>query len=316
MKCLCCGKPIKDDALEEEKRFSWHQRCIKGFFESQHFPQLDLSSEGIGKMVSESVSKNMTVTGVQKKFSLHIDPKGKSRLTLINCPSGFIIKPQTEEYPFLPEWEHLAMSMARFQGIKTVPFALIKAGEHYAYITKRIDRFEGQKLAMEDFCQLDNRLTEDKYKGSYERCAKIIKRYSSKRNFDLSELFIRVVFSFVIGNSDMHLKNFSLIEEEIAKGNYSLSPAYDLLPVKMVLPEDEEELALTLNGKKTHLRRKDFLIFAENIGLSKSAATKMMGDIVSSQSDYLSIIEESFLGAKEKESFSDFINQRISLIAS
>lgn len=314
MKCLCCGKPIKEDASEEEKRLCWHERCIKTFFDSPTFPEIDLSSEGIGKLVSESVSNRMTVTGVQKKFSLHIDPKGKSRLTLVNCPSGFILKPQMEEYPFLPEWEHLAMSMARSIGIKTVPFALIKVGEKHAYITKRIDRRQGQKLAMEDFCQLDNRLTEDKYRGSYERCGKIIKKHSSKRNFDLSELFMRVIFSFIIGNSDMHLKNFSLIEEEPGSGNYGLSGAYDLLPVKLVLPEDKDELALTLNGKKTHLRRKDFLVFADTIGLSRLVATRIISDSVSYRKMYVYLIDESYLDEEMRKSFVELIDQRISVL--
>lgn len=314
MKCLYCGKTIKDEASEEEKRFCWHERCIRSFFGMPHFPQIDLSAEGIGKMVHENVSNRITVTGVQKKFSLHIDQKGNSRLTLMNYPSGFILKPQVEGYSSLPEWEHLAMSMARFSGIKTVPFALMKVGDEFAYITKRIDRCHGQKLAMEDFCQLDNRLTEDKYRGSYERCGKLIKKYSVKRNFDLSELFMRVVFSFVIGNSDMHLKNFSLIEEETGKGNYVLSPAYDLLPIKLVLPEDEEELALPMNGKKTHIRRKDFLIFAENIGLAESAAIKIMAGIASSKADYISLIEESYLRKEEKEAFIKLLEERLSII--
>lgn len=314
MKCLCCGKTIKEDATEKEKGFCWHERCIKDFFDSPSFPEIDLSSEGIGKLVLDSVSNRMTVTGVQKKFSFHILQKGKSRPTLVDCPSGFIIKPQMEEYPFLPEWEHLAMSMARSIGIKTVPFALIKVGEKHAYITKRVDRRRGEKLAMEDFCQLDNRLTEDKYRGSYERCGKIIAKYSQKTNFDLSELFMRVIFSFIIGNSDMHLKDFSLIEEDPGKGNYSLSGAYDLLPVKLVLPEDKDELALTLNGKKTHLRRKDFLEFAENIGLPSSAAIKIISDSVSCRKKYVSLIEESFIDEERRKSFLELIDQRISII--
>lgn len=314
MRCLCCGKPIMDNASDEERKHCWHERCIKTFFGLPHFPEIDLSAEGIGKLVSESVHEGMTVPGVQKKFSLHVAPKGKSRLTLMNCPSGFILKPQMGRYAHLPEYEHLAMSMARFSGIKTVPFAMVKYGEEFAYITKRVDRKNGQKLAMEDFCQLDGRMTEDKYKGSYERCAKIIRKYSSRMNFDLSEFFMRLVFSFVIGNSDMHLKNFSLIEEEAGKGNYVLSPAYDLIPTNLVLPEDEEEFALTMNGKKSHLRRKDFLLFGDNAGLGKSSSAKMIESIVSLKRDYIDLIEESYLGKEEKESFIDLVNQRISII--
>lgn len=153
--------------------------------------------------------------------------------------------------------------MADAAGISVVPHALINGGDSLAYITKRIDRaFEkdGVKmLAMEDFCQLDLRLTQDKYKGSYERCAKIIDKYSSRRGLDMTELYMRLVFSYLVGNSDMHLKNFSLIETKEGSKKYILSPAYDLLPVNVIMPEDEEEFALAMNGKKMNLRKKIFL---------------------------------------------------------
>ena len=127
---------------------------------------------------------------------------------------------------------------------------------------------------IEDFCQLDLRLTQDKYKGSYERCAKIIERYSSRKGLDMTELYLRLLFSFLVGNSDMHLKNFSLIETKEGSGKYVLSPAYDLLPVNVIMPEDKEQFALTMNGKKTHIRRKDFLVFAEECGMPRSSAEK------------------------------------------
>jgi len=103
------------------------------------------------------------------------------------------------------------------------------------------------------------RLTQDKYKGSYERCSKIIRKYSSRTMLDMTELFIRLVFSFLVGNSDMHLKKFSLIETAGDNGQYVLSPAYDLLPVNVIMPEDKEQFALTMNGKKTNIQKKDFL---------------------------------------------------------
>ena len=115
-----------------------------------------------------------------------------------------------------------------------------------------------KKLAMEDFCQLDLRLTQDKYRGSYERCAKIILGYSSRKGFDMTELFMRLVFSFLVGNSDIHLKNFSLIKTDEGSGKYVLSPAYDLLCVNVIMPEDNEQFALTMNGKKNTSAVKGF----------------------------------------------------------
>ena len=173
------------------------------------------------------------------------------------------------------------MCMADAVGIKTVLHALVKQNDSIAYITKRVDRQAShdhipQKLAMEDFCQLDCKPTEEKYHGSYERCAKIISRYSMRPGFDLSELFMHLVFCFLTGNSDMHLKNFSLIETAIGSNQYVLSPAYDLLPVQLILPGDIDDTALILNGKKQKLHRKDFLIFAETAGIPQKAATAIM----------------------------------------
>ena len=169
-------------------------------------------------------------------------------------------------------------------------------------------------LAMEDFCQLENRLTEDKYRGSYERCAKIVTRYSERPGLDLSELFLRVVFSFVVGNSDMHLKNFSLIETAERSGRYVLSEAYDMLPVSCIIPNDPEELALALNGKKRNLRRKDFLTFAEAAGLSKEAAEKMLRKVASMQETYATMCVESLIPDVMKEHMTNLIAERVKLI--
>ena len=164
------------------------------------------------------------------------------------------MKPQANEYNNLPEFEELAMKLADTVGIKTVTHALIRLDNEYAYITKRIDRKISngvcQKYAMEDFCQLANHLTVDKYKSSYEYCGKIIAKYSSRLGIDITEMFYRIIFSFVIGNSDMHLKNFSLIETEPGNREFVLTDAYDMLPVNMILPEDTEQMTLTVNGKK------------------------------------------------------------------
>ena len=194
MNCLCCGKPLTDPGVS-----GWHSSCIRKFFGTSSFPEIEISREMLELLAAQSVNKGITVTGVQKKLSLHLfSDRKKTRLTLVDHPTGYILKPQVEEYPCMPESEHLVMTMADACGIATVPHALIQKDGEYAYITKRLDRIQenGQtvKLAMEDFCQLDQRLTQDKYKGSYERCAKVIDRYSSRSKLDNTELFIRIVF--------------------------------------------------------------------------------------------------------------------------
>ena len=270
-------------------------------------------------LAAQSTSKGLTVPGVQKKLSLHLSTeKNNPRLTLVNYPTGYILKPQVREFECLPEAEQLVMTMADATGISTVPHALIKSGDNLAYITKRIDRIfektETKMLAMEDFCQLDLRVTADKYKGSYERCAKVIGRYSSQIGLDMAELFMRLVFSFVVGNSDMHLKNFSLIETGEASNTYVLSPAYDLLPVNVIMPEDTEEFALALNGKKTHIRKKDFFVFAEECGISKASAEKMIAKIVSMKPKYIDMCNGSLLPDHLKERFALLIEQRCGVL--
>ena len=169
-------------------------------------------------------------------------------------------------------------------------------------------------LAMEDFCQLDGRLTEDKYRGSYERCAKVISRYSSNKPLALSQMFLRIVFSFAVGNSDMHLKNFSLIETAEKSNEYILSAAYDMLSTNVVIPADQEELALTINGKKQNIRRKDFIVFAETIGIADKAAEKLIKKVVNLKDRYITMCRESYIPDDMKESLENLIENRIAIL--
>lgn len=321
MKCLCCGKEFTEKATIEEVTNGWHKKCAKIFFNSNKLPTLDISEETLKRLAEESTNKGFTVPGVQKKLSLHLTEESSPRLTLVNYPTGYIFKPQTEEYKNLPEAEYLIMQMAKKIGIKTVPFALIKMNNkgELAYITKRIDREKVadkiQMLAMEDFCQLEERLTEDKYKGSYERCASVIKRYSSMARYDLTELYLRLIFSFVIGNSDMHLKNFSLIEKTEGCGEYVLSSAYDLLPVNAIMPEDEDEFALTMQKKKRKIQRKDFLAFGEEIGIERTTAEKMILAIIKEKDVMLSMCDESYLPETMKVRLKKLISTRIATLS-
>lgn len=316
MKCLCCGK-----TLRTENELGWHKSCIRKFFGTTKIPQIELNDNALETLVTESIGKGYTVPGVQKKLSLHLMTEDDTpRLTLVNYPTGYILKPQVEQFESLPESEHLVMNMANAVGIATVPHALIQYGNTYAYITKRIDRVfykdHVEKLAMEDFCQLDNRLTRDKYHGSYEQCGKIIKRFSERSKLDLSELFIRIVFFYITGNSDMHMKNFSLIETEVGSMHYVLSAAYDLLPVKVIMPEDEEDFALAINGKKTTIRKKDFYMLAENMGITKETTQKMITQLIVKKDLLQSMCMESYLPDHLKKSFSELIEKRCSVLMS
>lgn len=314
MNCLCCGKLLR--APDES---GWHKACIKRFFGTTKLPEIEIDEETLNLLATETTNKGFTVPGVQKKLSLHlVSDRNKPRLTLVNYPTGYILKPQVAEFEALPESEQLIMSMADAAGISTVPHALIRGNTGLAYITRRIDRMVQEDrvkmFAMEDFCQLDFRLTEDKYRGSYERCAKIIKMYSSRIGIDMAEFFIRLVFSFIVGNSDMHLKNFSLIETAEGSGEYVLSPAYDLLPVNANMPADKEQFALSMNGKKTNIRKKDFLVFASECGITRITAEKLTKSLLKLTPKWLSMCEDSLLPAELKSRITAIIIERSAVL--
>jgi len=315
MNCLCCGKLIKDNSGNS----GWHKTCIKKFFTTTVIPEIEITDSVLEELAKESTNKGYTIPGVQKKLSLHLSKEVYPRLTVVNYPTGYILKPQVKEFRALPEAEHIVMSMADKAKIRTVPHALVKSKDSYAYITKRIDRVFSKDsnvklIAMEDFCQLDLRLTLDKYKSSYERCGNIIKKYSSRSGLDMTELFYRLVFSFIVGNSDMHLKNFSLIESEYGSGEYHLSPTYDLLPVNVIMPEDKEEFALPINGKKRNIHRKDFLIFAAGCGIAKLAAEKMIEQLIFMEPVFIDMCCNSLMPQDMKEAFIELVDKRVSAL--
>ncbi len=314
MNCLCCGKPLR--STDES---GWHKTCIKKFFGTSKLPEIEIDDKTLNLLATETTNKGFTVPGVQKKLSLHlVSDSHKPRLTLVNYPTGYILKPQVAEFEALPESEQLIMTMADTVGISTVPHALVKGKNGLAYITKRVDRvFLGGKtemLAMEDFCQLDLRLTEDKYRGSYERCAKIIKQYSSRVGIDMAEFYIRLVFCFIVGNSDMHLKNFSLIETAEGSGEYVLSPAYDLLPVNANMPADKEQFALAMNGKKMNIRKGDFLKFADTCEISRSTAEKLIENLIKLTPKWLDMCDKSLIPNELKERIKKIITERAEVL--
>ncbi len=314
MRCLCCDKEMINPT-EYEANCQWHSKCIKKFFGTIALPEIDINQEEIEKIASNAVNKRLTVPGVQKKLSLHLSKEdGIQRLTIVDYPTGYILKPQSQEYEALPEAEFLVMKMAEASKIKTVPNALVKVDGGFSYITKRVDRIKNGMLAMEDFCQLSGRVTADKYKSSYENCGKIVKSFARNSGLDMADIYYRILFCFATGNSDMHLKNFSLIEDKPGSRIYGLSPAYDLLPVNVIVPADKEQMALTVNGKKRNIRKKDFLALASSMGLAEKTVMGLMKRIVGFKDEYLRMIEESYLSDEMKKTFMDLTEKRIAIL--
>jgi serine/threonine-protein kinase HipA len=165
---------------------------------------------------------------------------------------------------------------------------------------------------MEDFCQLTGRLTEDKYQGSYEQCGTIIRTYSRQYMLDLTNFWYVLVFCFITGNSDMHLKNFSLYAP--VNEHFQLTPAYDLLPVQLILPEDTQEMALTLRGKRSRLRRTDFLHLAKHLEIPEQVAVRLIKRISGLFPQWEALISESCMPNHLKPALTELVKTRIDRI--
>ena len=306
-KCLYCYKELKEGQTD------YHPSCAKKLYGVKTAPVLPYNRSQIGELAKRVVRAQTTLTGVKAKLSLDVNHGQKNepdRFTIVGLWGRFILKPQTDTYRSLPELEDLTMHMAEAAKIAVVPHGLIRFDDgELCYITRRIDRQpDGSKTAMEDMCQLSERLTEYKYKGSYEQIAKLIKKYSAVPQLDLVNFWEVVVFSWITGNSDMHLKNFSLYKTPLG---FCLTPAYDLLSTLIVMPQDTEELALTLNGKKRKIKRSDFEKAMTASGLNEKVIQNMANKFGKAISKWIDLIDNSFLPNDMKREYKRLIIKRV-----
>jgi len=312
MNCLYCYNKLENGQVD------FHPACSRKIFGNPEPPVLPYSEDQMPDLAEQVIKSQVAVTGVQPKLSLDIEKSAKQRegqktpqrFTIVGLWGSYILKPPTKQYPQLPELEDLTMHLAELAGIATVPHSLIRLqGGNLAYISKRIDRHKKSKLRMEDMCQLTERLTEDKYKGSYEQIGKAILKYSANPVLDLINFFEQVLFSFLTGNADMHLKNFSLIEQP--GSGFVLSPAYDMVASALVVQEDKEELALNFNGKKRKLQRKDFdNVFSSFTPLEEKAIQNMYAKFANAVKSWLQFIPQSFIDQTLQERYIQLIQQR------
>jgi serine/threonine-protein kinase HipA len=301
---------------ENEKDF--HARCSKKMFGQAVAPELPYSEERMEELAQQVIQSHTTVTGIQPKLSLHLasseQPDRPKRFTIVGMWGGYILKPPTHHYPHLPEVEDLTMHLAETAKIKVVPHSLIRLQSgNLGYITKRIDRVKKDKLHMEDMCQLTERLSEDKYHGSYEQIAKAILQYSVNPGLDVVNFFELVLFSFLTGNADMHLKNFSLLTEP--RTGPLLSPAYDLVATALVNPADDEDMALTLNGKKKKIRRSDFETAFKNSRLEEKQRENIFKKMDKAKGKWVDFIDISFLNDEFKKAYKNIIEERFNRLS-
>lgn len=286
------------------------------FFGTKEIPQLNYTSNDLEKLAIQVIQDQTSLTGVQPKLSLHLNEyEGSQRLTIVGLWGGFICKPQTLQFEQMPETEDLTMHLAELARIDVVPHTLIRmADDALCYLTRRIDRTAtGEKIAMEDMCQLTERQTEHKYKSSYERIAKAIGQYSSIPKMDITNYFEVILFSWITGNNDMHLKNFSLYEPY--DGMIRLAPAYDLINAAILNPKDDEELALTLNGKKKKLKHSDFIAAGLTMGLERKTIERLILKYAKLFPKMYTVINNSFLNEELKNKYIELLKERLKCIA-
>ena len=276
--------------------------------------------DNIGELALQVLEKSTSVTGVQPKLSLDINRGGKNepdKLTIVGLWGNYILKPQSPKYDSMPELEDLTMKLAGVSGIATACHGLIMMDDgELAYVTRRMDRGDcGEKYSMLDMCQLTNRLTEHKYRGAYIQLAETIKRYSATPMLDVQRFWEIVLFSWLTGNSDMHCKNFSLIEKD--DRGYQLSPAYDLLAVQLTGINDKDELAMPLvgygvddNETLSGFNRSSFVQAMVASGIARGVAVRIIDKMISRTGKWDDVIDSSFLKDELKSSYKSLVAER------
>ncbi|MEK6563733.1 MAG: HipA domain-containing protein [Candidatus Omnitrophota bacterium] len=227
------------------------RKLIKEMFGASELPIIEFSLREVFQKAQQLTGK-LSISGTQPKLSVKLDKRSNS-LIVVAEGGEHILKPQNPAFQDIPQNEQCCMDIAAEFKIDVPPHCILPLKDKsLAYIVKRFDRASGVKIHQEDFSQI---LETDKYKGSIEQIGKKLSEKSTAPGYDTQLLFERVVFNFIIGNGDAHLKNYSIAYKD--KDSIRLTPAYDIVCSKLVIPA-EEDSALSINGKKNELKRDDF----------------------------------------------------------
>ncbi len=303
--CLICLEETKDST-------EYHTTCIERLFGTSVLPTLDFDLGDLYAIAVQMAGK-MSISGIQEKVSLRLSPD-KSRLEVAETDGRYILKPEPPRFSALPQNEHVSMRLASAAGIETPPFGLIRLKDgSLTYIIKRFDRLDdGTKLQVEDFCQLHEKPIAGKYKGTAELCVRILRKYASEPLLEISKLYRLLLFGWWIANGDMHLKNFSLLTlpDKICK----LSPAYDLVCTRLVIPTDVS-LALAMDGKKTNITRDRWVNFGRYSNIGTKAVERIVATQLGALEASIGIIHRSFLPQKKKEEYEKIVRGNTDILA-
>lgn len=260
---------------------------------------------------AKKMAVKLSIQGVQPKLSVDLNLKTSS-FELCQRGGKFIVKPQVAGYAALPENEDLSMRLARLAGVE-VPWhgLLLSKDGGLSYVIKRFDRLSrNKKLAVEDFSQLIGATRTTKYLASMERLAEVIEDFCTYPLVEARKFFRQSLFSFLIGNEDLHIKNFSLIKRG---GKVQLSPAYDLVNSTLALNGNaEEEMALELSGKKKGFIRSDFEVYAsQHLYLTDKVINSEIEALLGLKQNWSDLIDVSFLNIEDKKKYKTILFERI-----
>lgn len=299
MNCGICGK--KDG--EEQ---GYHRKCLRVLFGKPTLPEIRLSLSDV-PLEAQKMAGKMSISGVQPKLIMSLE---KGRLIPVSSGGLFILKPQTEAFRSLPENENLCMNITQGLKISVPPHGLFQLTDGTrAYIVKRFDRTApNDRKRCEDFSQI---LGVDKYTGSVEQVGRNLMEVSEFPGIDAQLLFERVLLNFLVGNGDAHLKNYSVLEDD--SGKLRLSPAYDIVCSKLVIP-DEEDSALTINGKHNRITRADFEKLSSYLRIPGKPAADIFKRMSKIKDVAKEMIDCSPLKNGDKKFVLDIVEERFSRI--
>jgi serine/threonine-protein kinase HipA len=291
---------------------TYHSKCVESLFGTKTFPAFHIELSKLYTLAATKMAGKMSISGAQEKVSLTLSADRKV-LEVTSTGGRYILKPETSRFTSVPQNEQLSMLMAQVVGIEVPPFGLVRFQDGAtAYIIKRFDRLEdGLKLQVEDFCQLAEKRPRDKYDGSAELCVRIVRRFATEPLVEVQKLYRLILFSWWIQNGDMHLKNFSLLTTP--DGIRKLSPAYDLLCTKLVIPDDR--LAMPIGGRDKNFTKRKWLEFAEYCEIPEKAATRLITKQIDALEPSLKLISASLLHNEMKEQYESIIQENTAILS-
>jgi serine/threonine-protein kinase HipA len=297
-KCLICLSPAGGAS-------TYHPRCLKRLFGAPALPQFDLDRRRLTSIALDMAGR-MSVSGVQEKVSLVLAADG-GKLIVAASGGHYLLKPQASTFLHLPENEHLTMRLASLVKIAVPPCGMLRLADgSLAYIVSRFDRSNGGKLPQEDFCQLAGNAARDKYDGSAELCVRLVRAFASKPGAEILKLYRLILFAWCVGDGDLHLKNLALLTDP--QGQRRLSPAYDLLNTRLVIPGDQ--LALSLDGRKDRLTRRNWLNFGNYAGISEQKTLRLLAAQIRALARSVSLVERSELPAEMRAEYEHLLRTR------